>query len=255
MHTELEAAGRSIVAERIVPAAPLAQVEARASAIRTRAHRRRTASIAAASLIAIAIVAIVVRSAKPAERAVVVHGSGSRSNSALQSLFTRTAPNGITIYASVGRVPIAAASECRVVPVPSPGTALCPTGNTDGVQFDYASGAHHYRVTVLDNQLPRGDGPLLQPMTTAALVREVRPNGTTVLAAGSPTAATVLYSRRVTSVSVRVLTRGGTSSYVDTMVPVLGWTAFPIPFTSEARDVQARTVDGTTTNALPFRCC
>jgi hypothetical protein len=76
MQLELEEAARSLVAAPVVPPAPLAAIESRARALRTRARQRWIAGTVVASLIVTAFVVVIARSDSSSSRSVVVGGAG-----------------------------------------------------------------------------------------------------------------------------------------------------------------------------------
>jgi hypothetical protein len=178
----------------------------------------------------------------------------------LRTLFTRRTATGIVIVAHAGLVPVAAASECPRVPVPStqPANADCATGKLPGVEFDFSTGGHTFRATVLDRDIPPATGPDLEPMITLAEIREVLPDGESVLQPSGPSPyLVILHATKIAE--VRIDPTRTSADGLDEMTPVDGWVAFAASSTSqdpfdtsvEGLDPAGRVIK----TALPWRCC
>jgi hypothetical protein len=228
-------------------------------------HLRKRSLVAAVAVVAVVFAAattlVVVRSDHATTQARPTPSTVPLSSHGLRVLFDRTAPNGIRIVARVGLVPAAEAAECPIVPVPhrQPSSPFCTNAKAQGVEFQYTVDGHTYRATVLDRDVPHTAGPNLVPMITLALIRQVRPNGTTVFVSGklSPYLV-VLHAADLAKVRVNPSRTASTGR--DAMTPVSGWVAFaargsfsanPLDRTVEGLDAAGRVV----TTAYPWRCC
>jgi hypothetical protein len=187
-------------------------------------------------------------------------GSGA---SGLQTLFTRTTSTGIVIVARAGLVPIAAAdgaAGCPVIPDPTTqaGNSECAAGELPGVEFDFSTGGHTFRATVLDRDIPPATGPDLEPMITLADIREILPNGESVFTTVPPPALVVLHATQIAD--VRVDPARTTATGLDEMAPVDGWVAFAAPAQTATapfdNPVQGLDSAGNVVKAtIPWRCC
>jgi hypothetical protein len=188
--------------------------------------------------------------------------TGSAS-AALQDLFSHTSPDGITVVARAGLVPVAAAegaAGCPAIPVPTtrPANPYCAIGKAPGVQFEFSTGGHTFRATVLNRDIPPATGSDLEPMITLADIREVLPNGETVFQSDGPSPyLVVLHATKIAT--VRVDPTRTTAAGLDEMTPIDGWAAFAAPASSVTpfdNPTQGLNSTGTVIKtALPWRCC
>ncbi len=181
----------------------------------------------------------------------------------LRALFTRTAATGIVIVARAGLVPVAAADQaagCPVIPVPSTQTTNsdCAIGTAPGVEFDFSTGGRMFRATVLNRDIPHATGPDLEPMITLSDIRQILPNGQSVLQpAGRPPYLVILHAIKIAK--VRVNPTRTTAAGLDEMTPVNGWAAFAAPASSDIpfdNTVQGLNPAGHVIETTqPWRCC
>jgi len=264
-NTLAEAAARSVGEFPAPDDAPIASLGTAATRNRGTGMRRVAVAVIVATFIVAAAAATIVgrRHGHTARTGGPTSTTIHPSDDGLRALFTRTAATGIVIVARAGLVPVAASDQaagCPAIPVPSTESANgdCASGKAPGVEFDFSTGGHMFRATVLNRNIPPATGPDLEPMITLADIREVLPDGRSVLqSVGRSPYLVILHATKIAK--VRVDPTRTTAAGLDEMTPVNGWAAFAAPASSDTpfdNPVQGLNAAGQVIRtALPWRCC
>jgi hypothetical protein len=259
-----DAAARRVVEPAAPDATPIVSVRVAAARHRRPGMRRVAVAAVVAAVIVTAAAAIVgaqhghtATTGPPPSTTIRPREDG------LRVLFTRTAATGVVIVARTGLVPVAAADQaagCPLIPVPStqPANGDCAIGTAPGVEFDVSTGGHRFRATVLNRNIPPATGPDLEPMITLADIRQILPDGQSVLQARGPSPyLVVLHATDIAKVRVDP-TRTSAAGF-DEMRPVDGWAAFAAPASAVTpfdNPVQGLNRAGhVIQTTLPWRCC